>query len=155
MSDKPRNGAMCSLKRKSLQWSSITRHTVHWLAQCPEMLGDVIGFLAMALKMPERRHELAATGSHTLVEQPTNEHKVSRSPTCTEQGSRVANPPIKARRIYFGTVLVKNLGHSHLSCHAILSMSLPIRRTRDVQWRHPFGSRLHIRVKAGICTRPT
>jgi hypothetical protein len=127
MCDQPGNRALCPLKCKGLQRSSATRLTaVHWLTQRQEILGDVVCFLAVSLKMAECRHQFRAAGNCSMVEQPAGERKVPGSPAGAEQGCRVADPPIDRGHVHFGPVPVEYFGYSHLSSHVLWSMGCPV-----------------------------
>src|SRR5207245_7395749 len=150
MRDQPSNRAVRSLKRKRLQRGSPPRVTIHRVAQSQEVFGDVVGFLAVTLKMAERYHEFTTAGNRAMAEQPADERKVPGSPAGAEQGCRIGDPTIGRGHVHLRAALLEYLRYSHLSGHVILAMSRPVRATCDMQWRHAFAGRLHAGGKAGI-----
>jgi hypothetical protein len=88
-----------------LQGSSATWDTIDRQAPSQQSFGDVVGFLAVALKVAERSQETAIVGKRSLVQQPTDQRQVSGRPAGAEQGCRVVQPAIVGRRMQIGTML--------------------------------------------------
>jgi hypothetical protein len=144
MCQQPGNRAVCPLRRKRLQGRSATRHAaIHRLAQRQKILGDVVGFPAVTLKMAKGRHEFPSCGGRSLLNEPADESQVPRGPAGAEQRRRIADSPIQRRCVHDGALPAEYFGDTHLSCHAVWPMSLPVRCTPDVQGGHPLTGWFH------------